>query len=110
MCLCSDDWRCGYCFRRYSPDKRDGLTVDHVIPISAGGPNLAENLLAACSEPCNTRKGPYWVEDLAWKGGVEPYGLPPVQLGTEPRPCPYERPAFTEIEITQVNHKVRQPA
>ncbi len=48
---------CAYCLR---DDVK--LTVDHVIPISRGGPNTAENVVPACGS-CNKRKlsRPLWV-------------------------------------------------
>lgn len=46
-----DDNTCQYCGRRHAM-----MTTDHVIPRSAGGADLWENLVCACSE-CNARKG-----------------------------------------------------
>lgn len=42
-------------------DKRFGLTMDHMIPISKGGTNDAWNYQALC-RPCNTRKGNHFSE------------------------------------------------
>lgn len=41
---------CGYCLRTDLP-----LTIDHVEPISRGGPHTAENVVPAC-KPCNCSK------------------------------------------------------
>ena len=45
-----DEHRCQYC------GEHEGLTLDHVVPKSRGGPDTWENLVAACV-PCNNRKG-----------------------------------------------------
>lgn len=59
---------CAYCGRRMIPlsHKVDNAslseryarrpTVDHIVPLFAGGPNEWTNLTGACSE-CNGRKG-----------------------------------------------------
>lgn len=54
--LSRDGRRCRYC---------DGPAdaVDHVVPVSAGGPTEADNLVAAC-QSCNSRKGDTRPEDL----------------------------------------------
>jgi 5-methylcytosine-specific restriction endonuclease McrA len=44
------DHRCAYCLRS---DVK--LTMDHVIPVSKGGPHTAENVVPAC-KPCNSQK------------------------------------------------------
>ncbi len=49
--LARDAYTCQYCGREAS-----GLTVDHVIPRSRGGPSVWENIVAACA-PCNRSKG-----------------------------------------------------
>lgn len=41
---------CAYCLQ---PKK---LTMDHVIPVSKGGPHTAENVVPSCKS-CNSRKG-----------------------------------------------------
>lgn len=43
--------KCAYCLR-----SGIRLTVDHLIPISRGGPDIEANVLPACP-PCNSRKG-----------------------------------------------------
>jgi hypothetical protein len=45
-----DNFTCHYC------GIRRGLTVDHVVPASKGGPSVASNLVTAC-RICNIRKG-----------------------------------------------------
>jgi hypothetical protein len=45
-----DAYRCVLC------NGHRQLTVDHVIPVSAGGPTTLENLRTLCA-PCNIRKG-----------------------------------------------------
>lgn len=42
---------CAFC-GEYSDVK---MTIDHVVPLSKGGPNTVDNITAACS-PCNSSK------------------------------------------------------
>lgn len=42
--------KCAYCHRKRP------LTMDHVVPISKGGPHTADNVVPACRS-CNSRKG-----------------------------------------------------
>ena len=52
-----DDYSCQYCGRHRSELKgRQFLTRDHILPLSRGGDNSWENVVASCS-PCNNRKG-----------------------------------------------------
>lgn len=44
---------CSYCQREVGAES---LTPDHVIPLSRGGSNTPDNIVAACPE-CNVRKG-----------------------------------------------------
>jgi 5-methylcytosine-specific restriction endonuclease McrA len=44
---------CMYCGQQYT---RSDLTRDHVLPLSRGGLDIWENVVAACL-PCNVRKG-----------------------------------------------------
>jgi 5-methylcytosine-specific restriction endonuclease McrA len=46
-----DGYRCQYCGQ-----KRNPLTLDHVIPKNKGGSDSWENLVCACAR-CNNRKG-----------------------------------------------------
>lgn len=53
---------CVYCNRRLAIialDQRESLTRDHLIPISANGPDAPWNLVAACQD-CNVRRGARW--------------------------------------------------
>lgn len=45
-----DQWSCFYC-------QMPATTVDHVIPIIAGGDPIAYDNLVACCARCNSRKG-----------------------------------------------------
>lgn len=67
-------WMCAYCYRRlpqkveYRPYKNflgthmravihGGMaSIDHVVPVSLGGPNHIDNYVLCCRS-CNTRKG-----------------------------------------------------
>lgn len=50
--LLRDRYRCQYCGKQFPGEE---LTFDHVIPRSAGGQTVWDNILSACVE-CNTRK------------------------------------------------------
>lgn len=52
--LTRDNFTCRYCGRK-APDVV--LEVDHVVPVSAGGRDTEDNLVAACFD-CNRAKGP----------------------------------------------------
>lgn len=47
-----DRFRCLYC----GSGDREKLTLDHVLPVCAGGPSTPDNLVTCCDE-CNTRLG-----------------------------------------------------
>lgn len=51
---------CSYCGRRlsYFGGRSDSKTRDHIVPLSKGGEDLAENLIASCKE-CHVLKGDY---------------------------------------------------
>ena len=52
-----DNYSCQYCGRHRSELRgRQFLTRDHILPLSRGGSNAWENVVASCS-PCNNRKG-----------------------------------------------------
>ena len=48
--LARDQWSCFYC-------QMPASTVDHVIPIIAGGDPIAYENLVACCASCNSKKG-----------------------------------------------------
>ena len=48
---------------RDRPHNVGKATIDHVDPLSKGGPDVFENTVAAC-EPCNTYKANGTVEEL----------------------------------------------
>lgn len=59
--------KCAYCGRRVATKRKPGcvrMTIDHVIPRSKGGPNTADNLVAACKD-CNYKKGNKMPEEFA---------------------------------------------
>lgn len=51
-----DQFRCAYCDRNLVNAAPAQRSLDHVIPISDGGNNAADNLLTCCKN-CNDRKG-----------------------------------------------------
>jgi hypothetical protein len=48
-----DGWRCWCCSTELDENT---ATVDHLIPVAAGGPDTFDNVRAAC-RPCNSRRG-----------------------------------------------------
>ena len=54
-----DGNRCQDCGKRFSTSE---LSLDHVIPLSRGGPSTWENVVCACL-PCNVRKGNQLLEE-----------------------------------------------
>jgi 5-methylcytosine-specific restriction endonuclease McrA len=58
---------CVYCLFQYDPDE---LTIDHIIPITHGGPHEATNICLAC-EKCNKSKNnrtlEQWVRRWYWR-------------------------------------------
>ena len=61
-----DGYRCQYC------NRRDSLTVDHVLPKSRGGKDHWTNLVAACIS-CNNRKGDRTPEEANMKLQRKPF-------------------------------------
>ncbi|WP_327413223.1 HNH endonuclease [Streptomyces sp. NBC_01233] len=55
-----DGWRCHLCARLVDPtlyfQHRDAATLDHLVPVSAGGTDEASNL-ALAHRGCNSRRG-----------------------------------------------------
>jgi 5-methylcytosine-specific restriction endonuclease McrA len=59
-----DRYRCQYCGRSSAELRpREGLTRDHLIPLSRGGTNDWTNVITACG-PCNTRKANHLPEEI----------------------------------------------
>ncbi|MGP5291942.1 HNH endonuclease [Brachybacterium tyrofermentans] len=70
-----DHWTCAYCGRSVSktPSCEALLaTVDHVFPVSRGGPTSWGNLVSACRE-CNERKADRTPEEAGMALRFEPY-------------------------------------
>lgn len=70
-----DRWTCAYCRRRVSKSPPcEGLlaTVDHILPVSRGGPSSWTNLVSACKE-CNNRKADRTPEEAGMPLRVHPY-------------------------------------
>ena len=57
--LIRDQYTCQYC----GSTRINKLTIDHIIPISKGGQNTWENLVACCHH-CNNKKGDKLLEDI----------------------------------------------
>lgn len=49
------DFRCGFCLVDLRTLPRKFRTWDHLLPISRGGTNTADNVIPCC-KPCNSRK------------------------------------------------------
>lgn len=57
--LARDGWRCHLCggsIRPGTPDHREELTLDHLVPVSKGGSHTLDNL-APAHHSCNSRRG-----------------------------------------------------
>ena len=64
-----DDYMCLYCGEELPPRL---LTRDHVVPLSAGGTDEWENVVAAC-RPCNQRKDNYALDVIGMRLLAVPY-------------------------------------
>jgi len=83
-----DEYTCQYCGRHRGQLKgRQFLTRDHIVPLSRGGDNSWQNLVASCS-PCNNRKG----DRLPVEAGM--------RLLTKPREPNYVRLVWTVRRVT----------
>src|SRR5690625_124620 len=70
-----DHWSCAYCGRSVSktpPCEALLATVDHVVPVSRGGPSSWLNLVSACKE-CNNRKADRTPEEAGMPLRFAPY-------------------------------------
>lgn len=54
---------CCYCEKAFAPESAE-VTIDHAVPVAAGGAAELNNLLVAC-KPCNAKKGPQSLKDFA---------------------------------------------
>lgn len=54
----AQSWRCCWCGCATvpEPNKRNSVTVEHILPRSMGGSNDMDNLAAACAR-CNQKRG-----------------------------------------------------
>jgi 5-methylcytosine-specific restriction endonuclease McrA len=67
-----DRYRCQYCGRSAIELRpREGLTRDHLIPLSRGGTNDWTNVVTACGS-CNTRKANRLPEEIGMHPIVQP--------------------------------------
>jgi 5-methylcytosine-specific restriction endonuclease McrA len=67
-----DNYSCQYCGKHRSELKgRQFLTRDHILPISRGGGNSWDNVVASCS-PCNNKKGGRLPEEAGLKLLTDP--------------------------------------
>lgn len=60
-------WYCGKACRRgkgKSNDSREKITLDHLIPISIGGPTIVNNLRPACHTCNDSQKGDFTAEQF----------------------------------------------
>ena len=70
-----DHWTCAYCGRSVSKTPAcEALlaTVDHILPVSRGGPSSWTNLVSACNE-CNIRQAARTPEEAGMPLRVAPY-------------------------------------
>ena len=64
-----DGWTCKYCGKtllKGSLDLKTMPTIDHVIPISKGGPHTIDNCVTSCYS-CNSKKGSKILNDSSFK-------------------------------------------
>ena len=88
-----DNYMCQYCGRHRRHLKgRQFLTRDHVLPLSRGGGNSWENVVASCS-PCNNRKG----DRLPREAGMK--------LLAQPKEPNYVRLVWTVRRVTPTQAK-----
>lgn len=66
--LARDNWRCQYCYQKFSTSE---LTYDHVIPRSKGGKTVWENIVTCCTS-CNGRKGDRLPQEVGLKLRKQP--------------------------------------
>ena len=54
----AQNWRCCWCGTDTipEPNKRNSVTLEHILPKSQGGSDEMDNLAAACAH-CNSRRG-----------------------------------------------------
>lgn len=71
--LLRDHGTCAYC------GSKSNLTVDHVVPLSKGGPKAWENVVTAC-ERCNSKKGDKTLKQMGWKLKTKPQRPSPLNL------------------------------
>jgi 5-methylcytosine-specific restriction endonuclease McrA len=64
-----DRFHCLYCSRQFAAG---ALTRDHVVPLSRGGRDRWQNVVAACRR-CNQFKGNRLLEDIGWELVALPY-------------------------------------
>ena len=67
-----DNHKCGYCGKK-------ATTLDHIKPVSKGGKNTWENLVAACAR-CNNIKGDKLLEETSMQLQIQPRALTPYDL------------------------------
>ncbi len=58
-----DFYCCQYCGKKFD---QDSLTIDHIIPRSAGGKDSWDNVVSACKE-CNSKKANNFLNDIGMK-------------------------------------------
>ena len=57
-CAEAQNWRCCHCYREMTlkADSRLCVSLEHIIPLSLGGPDEWHNYAASCIR-CNTKQG-----------------------------------------------------
>jgi len=90
-----DDHRCLYCGEQYS---RSELTRDHVLPMSRGGRDRWENVVAACKR-CNWQKDNQTPEEAH---------MPLLAVPFRPNPCEWHYLAKDRILADQMDYLSQQ--
>jgi 5-methylcytosine-specific restriction endonuclease McrA len=90
-----DDHRCLYCGEQFS---RCDLTRDHVLPMSRGGKDRWENVVAACKR-CNWQKDNQTPEEA---------GMPLLAVPFRPNSCEWHYLAKDRILADQMDYLSKQ--
>lgn len=93
-----DHYQCQYCHKQF---RSDDLTLDHVIPVSRGGPRTWENIVTACSK-CNRKKNDRTPDEAGMRLKTtpkKPLDTPAQRINSAIRSVPHEWREFLFLDI-----------